>query len=244
MILVFGFMAYFGIELNVATSMLTSILIGVGIDYTIHFLWHYRRYVREGMDDHEAVIQTLTTSGKGIIFNAFSVMIGFVILTISGFLPIFFFGLCYHFFNRNVSGWCVGTIASSCCLDQTTVHIQRGERWILVVSSQIVTTFSLLSSEQQAVIIVIIMIWNGLTWLWSWFSTAGDNGSVWLAIWDFCKANLSILIVIYGLISLQASGLAELKFGKKLPEGFWIGAHSHPTDYDGGVWTQEKEKEF
>ena len=96
-ILVFGFMAYFGIELNVATSMLTSILIGVGIDYTIHFLWHYRRYVREGMDGHEAVIQTLTTSGKGIIFNAFSVMIGFVILTISGFLPIFFFGFVIIF---------------------------------------------------------------------------------------------------------------------------------------------------
>ncbi len=96
-ILVFGFMVYFSIELNVATSMLTSILIGVGIDYTIHFLWHYRRYVREGMDGQEAVIQTLTTSGKGIIFNAFSVMIGFIVLTISGFLPIFFFGFVIIF---------------------------------------------------------------------------------------------------------------------------------------------------
>lgn len=96
-ILVFGFMANFGIELNVATSMLTSILIGVGIDYTIHFLWHYRRYVKEGMDGQEAVIQTLTTSGKGIIFNAFSVMVGFIVLTISGFLPIFFFGFVIIF---------------------------------------------------------------------------------------------------------------------------------------------------
>jgi len=73
-----------------------------------------------------------------------------------------------------------------------------------------------------AVIIVIIMIWNELTWLWSWFLTAGDNGSVWLAIWDFCKANLSILIVIYGLISLQASGLAELKFGKNFLKAFGL----------------------
>jgi predicted RND superfamily exporter protein len=96
-ILVFGFMAYFGIELNTATSMLTSILIGVGIDYTIHFLWHYRQFVREGMDAQEAVIQTLTTSGKGIIFNAFSVMVGFIILMVSGFLPIFFFGFVIIF---------------------------------------------------------------------------------------------------------------------------------------------------
>lgn len=97
MILVFGFMAYFGIELNTATSMLTSILIGVGIDYTIHFLWHYRQFVRKGMDGQEAVIQTLTTSGKGIIFNAFSVMVGFIILMVSGFLPIFFFGFVIIF---------------------------------------------------------------------------------------------------------------------------------------------------
>ena len=96
-ILVFGFMAYFGIELNTATSMLTSILIGVGIDYTIHFLWHYRQFVRKGMDGQEAVIQTLTTSGKGIIFNAFSVMVGFIILMVSGFLPIFFFGFVIIF---------------------------------------------------------------------------------------------------------------------------------------------------
>lgn len=96
-VVVFGLMSYLNIELNVATSMLTGILIGVGIDYTIHFLWHYRANVRRGRSAEDAVVATLTTSGKGIIFNAFSVMIGFVVLLVSGFLPIYFFGFVIIF---------------------------------------------------------------------------------------------------------------------------------------------------
>ncbi|MEE9165870.1 MAG: MMPL family transporter [Candidatus Neomarinimicrobiota bacterium] len=96
-VVVFGLMSLLKIELNVATSMLTGILIGVGIDYTIHFLWHYRANIRRGKSAEDAVIATLTTSGKGIIFNAFSVMVGFVVLLISGFLPIYFFGFVIIF---------------------------------------------------------------------------------------------------------------------------------------------------
>jgi len=91
-IVLFGLMGIFGIELNVATALLSSIMIGVGIDYTIHFLWRYREERRHGLDYEEAVIKTLTTSGRGIIFNAFSVIVGFVALLFSGFLPVKFFG--------------------------------------------------------------------------------------------------------------------------------------------------------
>jgi predicted RND superfamily exporter protein len=96
-VMVFGLMSLLEIELNAATSMLTSILIGVGVDYTIHFLWHYRRYIRKGFSAEEAVEQTLTTSGKGIIFNALSVMVGFTVLMVSAFLPVYFFGFVIVF---------------------------------------------------------------------------------------------------------------------------------------------------
>jgi predicted RND superfamily exporter protein len=67
-------------------------MIGVGIDYTIHFLWRYREERRNGLTYEDAVRKTLTTSGRGIIFNAFSVIIGFTALLISSFLPVKFFG--------------------------------------------------------------------------------------------------------------------------------------------------------
>jgi len=91
-LIVFGLMGIFGIELNIATTMLSSIMIGVGIDYTIHFLWRFREEKRGGMDTESAVMRTMMTTGRGIVFNAFSVMIGFFALLFSGFKPVQFFG--------------------------------------------------------------------------------------------------------------------------------------------------------
>jgi predicted RND superfamily exporter protein len=91
--IVFGFMGYANIHLDVATAMLSSILIGVGIDYTVHFLWHIKEHIREGQDLTTSVFTTLRLSGKGITFNAISVIIGFSVLLLSVFVPVNFFGL-------------------------------------------------------------------------------------------------------------------------------------------------------
>ncbi|MCF7921873.1 MAG: MMPL family transporter [Candidatus Marinimicrobia bacterium] len=89
---VFGLMGYLGIYLNTATSMLSSIMIGIGIDYTIHFLFRFRTEIRNGLGDEEAIVKTLSTTGQGIIINGFSVMVGFAVCMLSTFIPIFFFG--------------------------------------------------------------------------------------------------------------------------------------------------------
>ncbi|MGD2246031.1 MAG: MMPL family transporter [Candidatus Aminicenantes bacterium] len=91
-IVLFSLMGIFRIELNVATAMLSSIMIGVGVDYTIHFLWRYRTERRKGLIPQDAAKKTLTTTGRGIVFNAFSVIIGFLVLFTSGFMPMRFFG--------------------------------------------------------------------------------------------------------------------------------------------------------
>ena len=92
-IIVFGFMGYTGIDLDIATAMLSSIMIGVGIDYTVHFLWHVKEHIKEGQDLNTAIFTTLRLSGKGIVFNALSVIIGFSVLLFSAFIPVNFFGL-------------------------------------------------------------------------------------------------------------------------------------------------------
>jgi hypothetical protein len=86
----FGLMGFFKIELNIITAMLSSIMIGIGVDYTIHFIWRYKKE-RPKMSAQEAVLKTLTTSGRGIIFNALSVIVGFSVLLISGFMAVQFF---------------------------------------------------------------------------------------------------------------------------------------------------------
>ncbi|MEO8177270.1 MAG: MMPL family transporter [Deltaproteobacteria bacterium] len=88
----FGLMGSFGIELNVVTAMLSSIMIGVGVDYTVHFLWRYRKERCDGHDAEQAAYRALTSVGRGIVFNALAVVVGFSVLGFSNFLPVRFFG--------------------------------------------------------------------------------------------------------------------------------------------------------
>ncbi len=92
LLLMFGLMGYTGVALDIATALISSIVIGVGVDYTIHFLWRYRKEMAKHEDRVMAVEHTLLTTGRGIIFNAVSVMAGFIILLLSSFVPIRFFG--------------------------------------------------------------------------------------------------------------------------------------------------------
>lgn len=92
-LLLFGIMGITGVKLDVATALLSSIMIGVGVDYTIHFLWRYREERQEHRPPKEAVITTLSTTGRGILFNALSVIVGFFVLIFSSFTPIRFFGV-------------------------------------------------------------------------------------------------------------------------------------------------------
>ena len=93
LLMIFGVMGLMGIELNLITALLSSIMIGVGIDYSIHFLWRYRDERRTGLEPAAAVERTLKTAGRGIVFNGLSVVIGFAVLVISAFSPVRFFGL-------------------------------------------------------------------------------------------------------------------------------------------------------
>ena len=92
MIILFGWMGYLDVKLDVATALLSSIMIGVGVDYTIHFLWRYKSERDKGLVPADAVLKTLTTTGRGISFNALSVILGFCALPFSVFLPIKIFG--------------------------------------------------------------------------------------------------------------------------------------------------------
>jgi predicted RND superfamily exporter protein len=91
-VMLFGFMGYLGIPLDIATALLSSIMIGVGIDYTIHFLWRYREEFAVTNDRNKSINTTLITTGRGIVFNAFSVIFGFAALILSNFAPLRFFG--------------------------------------------------------------------------------------------------------------------------------------------------------
>tara|TARA_Y100000739_G_scaffold119805_1_gene103151 strand:- start:1076 stop:3364 length:2289 start_codon:yes stop_codon:yes gene_type:complete len=92
-VMMFGLMGYLNITLNITTSLLTCILVGVGVDYTVHFLWHLRDHVKDGDSLDEAITNTFRISGKGILFNGLSVVVGFSALLFSVFVPVKIFGI-------------------------------------------------------------------------------------------------------------------------------------------------------
>jgi predicted RND superfamily exporter protein len=92
LVMVFGFMGAFGIRLDATTVLLSSIMIGVGIDYSVHFVWRYRTEIRARRNATDAFFATLTTTGRGIIYNALSVIAGFSVLLASTFQPVSFLG--------------------------------------------------------------------------------------------------------------------------------------------------------
>jgi predicted RND superfamily exporter protein len=91
-LIVFGFMGLTGIALDAATALLSSIMIGVGVDFTIQYMWCFNNELRNGLDNKPATAKAIRTIGRSIIINAFSVMAGFSALMFSGFTSIRFFG--------------------------------------------------------------------------------------------------------------------------------------------------------
>jgi predicted RND superfamily exporter protein len=88
----FGVMGLTGVAIDAATALLSSIMIGVGVDFTIQFLWRYRIELRKGLTHAEAVSATYRTTGRSIVINGLTVMAGFSATFLSGFLSIRFFG--------------------------------------------------------------------------------------------------------------------------------------------------------
>lgn len=83
----FGVMGLFDIPLSSATALISSIAVGIGVDYAIHLIEHYRNRRLEDFSITEATYVTIRHTGKAIIYNAVAVMGGFAVLVLSVFPP-------------------------------------------------------------------------------------------------------------------------------------------------------------
>ncbi len=84
----FTLMKVFGVSLDVATAMIASMGLGIGIDYAIHFVSRYRIEVYKGKNADDAIKSTMHSTGRAIVFNALAVALGFMVLIFSNFMPI------------------------------------------------------------------------------------------------------------------------------------------------------------
>jgi len=91
--MVIGAMGYAGIPLDMMTTTIAAVCIGIGVDDTIHYLHRFREeYARWG-DARVAVSFSHESIGRALYYTSLTVVAGFSVLCFSNFVPTVLFGL-------------------------------------------------------------------------------------------------------------------------------------------------------
>ncbi len=83
LVVVAGVLAVSGMPLQMGSAVLFSVLLGLAVDDTIHFLSRLRRELARGLDPHEALRSSFLTVGKAICITTVILIAGFGVVAFS-----------------------------------------------------------------------------------------------------------------------------------------------------------------
>lgn len=92
-LVVLGAMGLGGVPLDMATVMIASVSLGIGIDAAIHYLFRYRFELEKDGKLDEALARTSGSIGTSIFWTSLTSVVGFAVLAVSEFRPNAYFGL-------------------------------------------------------------------------------------------------------------------------------------------------------
>lgn len=90
---VLGIMGWLSIRLDMVTMLIASIVIGIAVDDTIHFMYNFKRYFNKTADVGEAVRATFDTAGRAMLTTSVVLAVGFFIFMFASMNILFYFGL-------------------------------------------------------------------------------------------------------------------------------------------------------
>ncbi|MBN1411204.1 MAG: MMPL family transporter [Spirochaetales bacterium] len=96
-IFTYGFVGITIREINMLTSIMAVLLIGMGIDYGIQIITNYNGFRQEGMDREEALKNTFVKAGMGTLLAAFTTAVGFFVMAATGSRAFAQFGIVMGF---------------------------------------------------------------------------------------------------------------------------------------------------
>jgi predicted RND superfamily exporter protein len=88
-----GLMGYGGFSLNLATAIIASIAIGIVVDDTIHYFYHYRHELRDLGDRQKALVHAHRKVGSALCFTTVCLILGFGIFLFSDTFILINYGL-------------------------------------------------------------------------------------------------------------------------------------------------------
>jgi predicted RND superfamily exporter protein len=92
-VIFFGVMGWLGILLNVGTSLIAAIALGIAVDSTIHYMARLNLELQGEVEQKAALVRTLQTVGAPIIYTTVALFFGFLTFAFSSFVPIQNFGI-------------------------------------------------------------------------------------------------------------------------------------------------------
>ena len=96
-ICILGLMGMLHIPLDLSTMLVGSLVLGIVVDDTIHFLHHFRRAFEETADVEQAVRETFLTTGRALFITSMVLCGGFFIYTVGSLANNVRFGIISGF---------------------------------------------------------------------------------------------------------------------------------------------------
>lgn len=90
---VLGGMGLVGLPLDMMTITIAAIVVGIGVDDTIHYVHRYRLEFVKDRDYRAAMHRCHGSIGKAMYYTSVTIIFGFSILALSNFNPSIYFGL-------------------------------------------------------------------------------------------------------------------------------------------------------
>lgn len=90
---IFGFMGWMNIPLDIMTITIAAISIGIAVDDTIHYIHRFTLEHKSHSDAKEAMYNSHSSIGTAMFYTSTIIMIGFSVLVLSNFIPTIYFGL-------------------------------------------------------------------------------------------------------------------------------------------------------
>jgi predicted RND superfamily exporter protein len=91
---VFGFMGFIGIPLDMMTITIAAISIGMGVDNVIHYVHRFKEELHQSGGDYtKAMYKSHNSIGYAMYYTTIATALGFGVLVFSNFIPTIYFGM-------------------------------------------------------------------------------------------------------------------------------------------------------
>jgi predicted RND superfamily exporter protein len=85
--LIYGVVGFIGKDFDMPISVLSTLSLGMAVDFAIHFIRRYRQRLAETGDTAQALVWTVARPGKGILRNALLFSLAFAVMLASSLTP-------------------------------------------------------------------------------------------------------------------------------------------------------------